>query len=69
MTFSEEDIKEAVIDMLCFANLDNFDEAIKYLMNKLKDNNKKGTMIKLVNKFDRSTVITSKNIKEKSIMT
>ena len=38
--FSEDAVKNAVIDMLNFANIDNFDKAIEYLMNRLKGETK-----------------------------
>lgn len=38
--FSEDAVKDAVIDMLNSANIDNFDEAIEYLMNRLKGETK-----------------------------
>ena len=34
--FSEDAVREAVIDMLNYANTDNYDEAMAYLINKLK---------------------------------
>lgn len=34
--FSEEAVKEAVIDMLNYANTDNYAEAITYLVKRLK---------------------------------
>lgn len=34
--FSEEAVKDAVIDMLNYANTDNYDEAIAYLVKRLK---------------------------------
>ena len=34
--FSEDAVRDAVIDMLNYANIDNYDEAMAYLINKLK---------------------------------
>ena len=34
--FSEEAVKEAVIDMLNYANTDNYDEAMAYLVKRMK---------------------------------
>ena len=34
--FSEKAVKDAVIDMLNYANIDNYDEAIAYLVKRLK---------------------------------
>lgn len=36
MYFSEEAVKDAVLDMLNNGNTDNFDEALEYLINRLK---------------------------------
>lgn len=34
--FSEDAVKDAVIDMLNFANIDNYDDAMEYIMRRLK---------------------------------